>query len=432
MKETKGKKILMVCYYYPPLTDVGCKRSVAFSKYWKEAGWEPHVLSVKNPDKAYCSMGDDIAPEGVDVTYVYSLFSLYKFFGKLNGLLSRILKLIGIRHERNYFYDLFCVPDIFIGWIPLAILKGRKLVKDNNIDVIYVSCSPFSSGIIGWWIKKLTGKPLVIDYRDPYGLDISKYQKGHRPVWFRRLVDRWISGIVLKGCDLFTVTSEEIKQLYIEQFPFVKEKIHTAFNGFDHQYLDLIQNQKKYQKFTIIYTGNFYYEIEFNSFFEGLGLLKRSGEIDQNNFQFLFYGGDLERIRNCVEGNDVVDLVSVRERIPYGGILNEINRSHMQLLRLVQPMISTKLFEGIVLNIPFLATIQQGEVANIIQEYSPLSSVASDGKAKTVADCIEAALSNRGVIAGNRGINVLFLEKYSRESLAQDYLGVIENCYEMH
>ena len=60
-----GLNILMVCYYYPPVTDVGSKRSVAFSKYFKKNGWSPSVLSVKNPDRYYCSVGHDVPPDGV-------------------------------------------------------------------------------------------------------------------------------------------------------------------------------------------------------------------------------------------------------------------------------------------------------------------------------------------------------------------------------
>ena len=31
----RGLKILMVCYYYPPLVDVGSKRSIAFSSTFR-------------------------------------------------------------------------------------------------------------------------------------------------------------------------------------------------------------------------------------------------------------------------------------------------------------------------------------------------------------------------------------------------------------
>ena len=46
------KNILMICYYFPPLTDVGSKRSIAYAKYFKKYGWNPVVLSVKNPDRS--------------------------------------------------------------------------------------------------------------------------------------------------------------------------------------------------------------------------------------------------------------------------------------------------------------------------------------------------------------------------------------------
>jgi len=32
------KSVLMICYYYPPIADVGSKRSIAFSKYFKKNG----------------------------------------------------------------------------------------------------------------------------------------------------------------------------------------------------------------------------------------------------------------------------------------------------------------------------------------------------------------------------------------------------------
>jgi len=45
--------------------------------------------------------------------------------------------------------DLFCIPDQFIGWIPLTFLKALRILKKNKIDLIYVSIKPFSSAIIG-------------------------------------------------------------------------------------------------------------------------------------------------------------------------------------------------------------------------------------------------------------------------------------------
>lgn len=422
-----AKKILMICYYYPPLTDVGGTRSVAFSKYFKQFGWEPYVLSVKNPDKTYCSIGNAKPPEGVRVTYSYSLFNVYKFFGKLNGLLSRILKLFRIKHERNYFYDIFCVPDIFIGWLPLTFFKARKLIKKHDIDAIYVSCSPFSAGIIGSCLKRATGKPLAIDYRDPFGLDISQYQRDFGPLSFKKRVDKKIANWILKSCDIFTVTTEETRQLYIDQFPFAGNKMHTVYNGFDHAFLDDLGEQQKFQKFTIIYTGNFYYDVRFDYFFEGMGILKKNNEINKSNFQFLFYGGYQDRIQEITKRYGVADLVTVKSRIPFSEVLKEIKRSHLQLLRIMQPMISTKLFEGIALDTPFLATIPPGEVEQIIKRFSPGSSIVTNESPQTVAESIKSAMSAYKTNTAQANDTAAFLKEFSRENQSRQLAGLIES-----
>ncbi|HUK55075.1 MAG TPA: hypothetical protein VLY20_00255, partial [Nitrospiria bacterium] len=95
-----NRNILMLCYYYPPLTDVGAKRSVSFSKYFKKFGWNPWVLSVKNPDRAYCSIGDDGPPPGIPTEYSYSIINLFRLIGRLNGVLLKALGLIRIDLKR--------------------------------------------------------------------------------------------------------------------------------------------------------------------------------------------------------------------------------------------------------------------------------------------------------------------------------------------
>lgn len=412
----------MICYYYPPLTDVGCKRSVSFAQNFKESGWQPYVLSVKNPDQTFCSLGNDEPPAGIPVYYSLSVFNLYKFFGKLNGLLSRFLKLFKIDLKKNYFYEFLCIPDIFIGWVPLAIINGYRLIKKHDIDLIYVSIIPVSSAIIGWWLKKITGKPLVLDYRDPFGVDFSHYHPNLGQGRFRKWFDKLYANIVLRSCDLLTVTSKETEALYREQHPFVRRKIHTIYNGFDHNLLAKLKHENKFSKFTVIYTGEFYYSVEYEYFFEGLSILKKQGAINKNNFQFLFYGGINAVLVPVISKFAIEDFVILRKRIPYIEVLKEIQRSHLQLLRLIQPMISTKLFEGISLNTPFLATIPSGEVEQIIRKYSPSSYLVTEKRPELVADSIIDAMEKyrTGEVINNKVEE--FLSSFSRAKSSQNML----------
>ena len=123
------KRILMISYYYPPLTDVGSLRALGFSKYLPLYGWKPCVLSVKNPDKTYCSLGNDHPRQGSKVFYSLSIINLTRILGKLNGLLSKTYKLFGEKLQTHVIANLFGILDILIGWIPLSIIKGIQIMR---------------------------------------------------------------------------------------------------------------------------------------------------------------------------------------------------------------------------------------------------------------------------------------------------------------
>lgn len=421
--------ILMICYYYSPITDVGSKRSIAFSKYFKKYGWNPFVLSVKNPDRAYCSVGSDAPPEGVPAEYSYSVVNLYWMLGKMNGLLAKVLKLINIKVTTNYLYDLICYPDHFLGWIPLTTLKGAAMIRENDIDAIYVSCTPFSAALVGVFLKKLTKKPLILDFRDPFAVGISTYVYMSR---IRKLGNRWFEKYFIKNADLLFVTSEETKQVYLKEYPEIETKIFTIYNGFD-LVSPLKKSKQKYEKFSIIYTGQFYtfglnHQIYTDMFFMALAHLKKTGEISSQNFQFLFFGEEYKLIENIANHYDVKDLVMARSRIPYQEILHNISSSHLMLLRIVKLMISTKLYEGIPLNVPFLATIPHGEVEAIIRKYSPGSYIVTEENTyQEVAIAIKNAMAKyRNAQMPENRVND-FLANFTRENMTLKLMQIIEN-----
>lgn len=420
ISRSTNRKILMLCYYYPPLTDVGCKRSIAFSKYFKKHGWEPFVLSVKNPDKSYCSLGDDSPPEGVQVEYTASIINPYSFVTFTHAVLRRIFGILGIKLKVNYLYEFLCFPDLFWGWIPLTVMRGKKLISEKNIQLIYVSCTPHSSAISGILLKKLTGRPLVIDYRDPYYIGSFKYPG------LKGLLGRRIQNYFLRKADSVIVNNEETAKIYIEECPFVKNKIFTVHNGFDIDFM-LDHKLKRYNKFTITYTGNFYSEIiPPDLVFDAISILDQEGKITANDFQFLFYGESQDEISEIARKYGILKYVSANSRIPYIDALQVLSRSHLQMLRIMKPMISTKLFEGIPLNIPFLATIPTGEVEEIIKEYSPSSLIVTTNSAIDVANAISRAISmyEKHEVEDNHVEE--YLDSFSRENLTLKLMGIIE------
>ena len=419
----------MICYYFPPLSDVGGKRSVAFARYFRKHGWRPHVLSVRNPDRTFCTMGTEAPPDGVPTRYCRSLVNVSWILGKMNGALSRVLGLFGIETTRNYFHDMLCYPDRFVGWVPMAVWTGARMVRQDGVDVIYVSCSPFSSALVGILLKRITGRPLVLDFRDPFVSGVGTHFEKSR--LRRRILGRFERRFV-EGADLLLVTSNEARTEYVKAYPSIAPKTFTVYNGIDAAAVP-DKPLSKFEKFTIIYTGEFYtfgphHERYTALYFGALAHLKRQGVITSENFQFLFYGHQKELIEHTAASYGVADLVAARGRVPYAHVLEHVSRSHLMLLRIVKLMISTKLYEGIPLNVPFLAVIPHGEVEDLIRRYSPGSYVITEeGSHLDVAAALEDAMARyrRGDMPANRIDE--FLARFTREQQTLEVMRLVED-----
>ena len=97
------------------------------------------------------------------------------------------------------------------------------------------------------------------------------------------------------------------------------------------------------------------------------------------------------------------------------------------LLRIVKLMISTKLFEGIPLNIPFLATIPHGEVEEIIREYSPGSYIVTEeGSYLEVAAAIKDAMMKYRDNQMPANHVESFLAGFTRENMTLKLMRVVE------
>ena len=148
-------------------------------------------------------------------------------------------------------------------------------------------------------------------------------------------------------------------------------------------------NHIKFEKFTVIYTGEFYfYASEGDVFFKAIGKLKDANEIDRDNFQFLFYGDGGKKIQQLSKKYDVEDLVKVSKRIPYEDLLNTLKKVAPPIAENRQAGHKHEAVRGHVLNIPFLATIPTGEVQDIINKYSPSSYIINDESHEKVAEAI--------------------------------------------
>jgi len=119
------KKALLIAYHFPPLGGGGVFRTLKFTKYLLEFGYQPYVLTVKNP--MYREKDSTLVEEIPMEAEIYRTFSFeHRILRAPRALLNINLK---------WLY----MPDQNVGWLPFGVFSGTKIVRKENIDLIYAT-----------------------------------------------------------------------------------------------------------------------------------------------------------------------------------------------------------------------------------------------------------------------------------------------------
>jgi glycosyltransferase involved in cell wall biosynthesis len=380
------KNVLMISYYFPPILDVGSLRSQAFSKHLPAYGWQPTVLTVSNPYRNYCRIGDNQPSQGLRIFRAPSLFNPMAVVHLANGVYARLRRAL----RRPASYGLYAwltnawLPDLFAPWIPGALITGLR-ARTTNFHGLYASCSPFSAAIVGAILKKRFKVPLVLDFRDPMTSRIHRKPEGLSDLARHRL-ERWVLG----ACDHLIVTSEETRDRYLETYPLLEGKISVIHNGFHDLFLTLNKRRLRMNsRFTVLYSGNFYYDlIPPRQFFSALRNLLESRSIPESRIVLRYVGERDYWITELIRESNLQNIFETTGHVPRQRLIEYLRGADVVFLRNYKPCITTKLYEGLALGKVFLATIEPGEVEAMIKRYSPQSVIASPADQEGIARAI--------------------------------------------
>lgn len=271
------KKVLTVAYYFPPLGGAGVQRILKFVKYLPQFGWEPVVLTVK--DIEYPAFDKTLLkeiPSSVNLSHSGSLdpqrlLHLIRIFTGKSGEKSEDLVSTGNRKKLG-FLKWFFLPDSKNGWLPFALLKGMKILKKGNIDLIFSSSPPVSGHLVAYWLSKISGKPLVIDLRDPWELVEQKY-----PSHLHKRLNQNLQRKIFKQAKYIVAVNRHIAEEISKNF--FDSKVEIITNGFDPEdFLNTSVDQT--DRFEIVYAGTF------NRLNDPQPFLKAYGELIKENREF--------------------------------------------------------------------------------------------------------------------------------------------------
>lgn len=376
-------------------------RSVEFVKRLPQHGWDPVVLTVADAKEPWSARHEPI-PEGVEVHRTREL-NLHGLTELLHGASCRVARLFGRDLTRNLYRELICLPDPQIAW--QTTLTGSRLAR--RCDAIYASCSPFSSALSACLIKRVTGNPAVVDFRDPWSLNTH-----HRDSALRRAAVARMERFVVERADRVILNTEGTKRLYEARYPAATGRFAVIPNGYDALNLAPPRPAGEGDGITIMHVGHFY----------GLRqpdrLLAALAELNDPAVEFVQVGGAFPSLREY-EGRVRIRVIP---SVPRSEAL-ELMRS-ASILYLVQGRVegerdvavAAKTYEYLATGLPILADCPPGDNAEMVERYATRAHVVTTGRHEDVA----AAL--RGSLRDSRGFSPSvrsdFVATFDRERLA--------------
>ena len=388
----------MLCYYFPPVATSGVVRSVGFVRALNRFGWEPLVLTVEKARDVNVQRGSDVPP-GVAVVRTRE-FNLAGGIEFMQGAGNQLLRLFGSELRDRFFRDPIAIPDSQIAWLSWP--RGIRLAR--QCDVVYASCSPFSSALSGCIIKRATGRPLVIDFRDAWTLN----PHAHHSRFHRRVIGA-LERQVFECADRIVLNTEGALALYSREYPAHASKMSVIPNGYDGLNL-AAPDEPVREPFRIVHVGAFYGSRTPDELLEVLERL----DLD---IEFVHIGSSHPSLQRKLGTN-----IRVIPQMKHADALAMMRTASLLYLRQGwEPGVSdyiavaAKTYEYLATGLPILAHCPPGDNADVVRRYAANSYVVTSQGKRELEDAVRAAYDSR--FAFSPHVSPEFAETFDRATL---------------
>ncbi|MEZ4700854.1 MAG: glycosyltransferase [Rhodothermales bacterium] len=224
-----NRHLLCISYRFPPETYPLTSRVKNMLEHL-EASWDiTAITAAKHP-----TLGKNVTIRRVPPRTPEGLF--------------RFLK----RIKMGKLIDLFVWPDAFIFWILPALFEARRQIRARRPDLILVFMMPYSTGLLGLLLKRLTGIPLVFNLND--SITCTDMNPSH-PTRLHYRMAHWLEDRYVRRADaLIYVSKRNIDRIAARQPEKYRGKLHLIRRGArPHDHAEMAPPADGI--FRIVYTG---------------------------------------------------------------------------------------------------------------------------------------------------------------------------------
>lgn len=410
----RKRKLLLIALHFPPYTaSSGYLRTLKFCEHLPSYGWQPIVLTADS--KAHS--GRSVAGDEGEVTPDILVERAFAFDS------ARQLAV------RGRYPGFLALPDRWVSWWPHAVLKGLRIIREQQPDAIFTTYPVATAHLIGLTLQRLTGIPWVADFRDPM-LD-SHYPRGRvvRRIW------RSLEARTLLRCSAAVFTTPSARALYANRYPSVSDRrLSVVLNGFDES--DFQGQAVSCRTGTtapkvLIHSGVLYRDVrDPRGLYTALKLLREEGVVSSETLRVVLRAcGPEQYHQDLIDAFGIGDIVSLAPSVPYHESLREMMEADGLLLfqgREANKQVPAKLFEYLRAGKPILALVdREGDSARILRE-NDVGLLASMEDAREIAGVLRRFMSGTSD-GGNWAATREVANHYSRRASTSALVDVLDS-----
>ena len=394
MNKSSKKRVLIIASHYPPDRRVGGVIRIAkLVKYLPINGWDPIVVTTPI-DRSFPS--DELFKQVANLAKVHRLprldmrvlfHGIYRVLNKIRLALTSNKKEVKLDRSaasslRPPLASLYLVPDPLVLWAVLATVRAVLLVAFKRIDVIYAT-SPMQSGlIVGYLIKRICRKPLIIEMRDPWTTNPFAVKRAFRIL---DCIEDALERRILIAADRIVVINENFIPSMLEKYPSLnEEKFSVIPNGFDEDdFKDL--DPVRGEALTIVHAGQFYQGRTPLPFLKALSVASSRYSSVRDKWRLRLVGSG-DEYRGVIEELGIASQVDFVGIVPHKLALRNIAGADLLLL-VPGDGLSTmtgKIFEYVAAKRPIFVVANDCAAANLITRFG-IGCVAPPGEIDTIA-----------------------------------------------
>lgn len=420
------RKILVITYYWPPMSGGGVQRILNFCKYLPDSGFYPIIVTTNERNAELIDQSLEFEGKSLTLNRVDFWFNPARWFAtdsstpvsdkpqmsQANRFKQKLIEFIWL----NFF-----IPDSKIGWYFPARKAIDKILKDEKIDVFITTGPPYTTHILGLYLKKRYNLPWIADVRDPW-VENSFYNVVYR-FGFVKKIHRILEKRVLNKADRIITVGKVIKTLLSEKCD--SNKIDIIYNGHDeNNFLNL--TCKRGQVFRLGYYGTMNdLRIPLNFIKSLAGMLRDEPELAEY-FSWDIYGPISSTAYNTISHYIPDRNFNINKHITHHELIEQYSQVQVFLLlieniALNKLIITGKLFEYLRAGWPILGMgPESGEAAEIIKKNNAGVMFSYDEENRHTSWLMDMFRKWRdGEIEQRTAISPIFDRAYQGKQLAQ-------------